>query len=64
MSAVIDFPLGRIRPVAKEGHAGSAEVIIFPGVRIERLAFDPAESLPAYRTGSASKTQPRDYDFC
>ena len=63
MSAVIEFPLSRVRPVMETGHAGTAEVIIFPGVRIERLAFDLAERLPACRTGSASKTQSRDYEF-
>lgn len=35
MDRVIEFPMGRVRP-SGEAKATPAEVIIFPGVRIER----------------------------
>lgn len=61
-SAVIEFPLGRVRPATRASETGDAEVIIFPGVRIERMMFDLAERLPAVRNGSSA--QPRgDFDF-
>ncbi len=63
MSAVIVFPAGRTRPVAQQEFSGSAEVIIFPGVRVERLAFDLAERLPALRNGSAQQVRAGDFDF-
>jgi hypothetical protein len=63
MSAVIEFPAGRIRQTAQQDITGSAEVIIFPGVRVERLAFDLAERLPVLRNGSASKVRASDFDF-
>ncbi len=36
MSAVIEFPANRIGKAAKDETGASADVIIFPGVRIER----------------------------
>ncbi len=54
-SAVIEFPLGRVRPPNRASEAGDAEVIIFPGVRFERMMFDLAERLPAVRNGSSAK---------
>lgn len=63
MSAVIVFPAGRTRPAAQREFSGSAEVIIFPGVRIERLMFDLSERLPALRNGSAQQARAGDFDF-
>lgn len=63
MSAVIEFPAGRTRPVALRENSGSAEVIIFPGVRIDRTGFDLAERLPAVRNGSSSQSRAGDFDF-
>lgn len=63
MSAVIEFPASRIRPAAQRDAFGNAEVIIFPGVRIERLAFDLAERLPAVRNGSVPQSRAGDFDF-
>jgi hypothetical protein len=41
-SAVIDFPQARVRPAAtREPGTGSADVVIFSGVRIERLPDEP-----------------------
>lgn len=46
MSAVIPFPTSRVRPLREAGDVGPAEVVIFPGVQIERMDFDLAERLP------------------
>lgn len=63
MSAVVEFPLNRRPPAARAETSVSAEVIIFPGVRIERLAFDLAGRLPAIRTGSTAKLRANEFDF-
>ena len=63
MRAVIEFPAGRTRSVARSETSGDAEVIIFPGVRVERMAFDLAERLPAVRNGSSSQSRAGDFDF-
>jgi hypothetical protein len=54
--------MGRVRPAAQANENAEAEIIIFPGVRVERMKFDLAERLPAVRNGSSA--QPRgDFDF-
>lgn len=63
MSAVIEFPERRNRKSTQAGNTGSAEVIIFPGVQVERLSFDLPERLPAVRGGASVKAKVRDYDF-
>ena len=63
MNAVIEFPLNRTRPAARTETSATAEVIIFPGVQIERLSFDLAERLPAIRAGSTAKMRASDFDF-
>jgi len=60
-STLIDFPLDRVRPSSGEAREGTAEVLIFTGVRIERM-FDLAERLPPARTGSISNAR-MDIDF-
>lgn len=54
-SAVIEFPQDRVRPACGEPRQ-PGEVLIFTGVRIERM-YDLAERLPAARTGSSAKTR-------
>lgn len=49
-SAVIEFPLDRVRPAGEGAAAGPARVLIFTGVRIERM-YDLAERLSPLRTG-------------
>ena len=44
-SAVIEFPLDRARPPGGTAKPASAEVLIFTGVRVERM-YDLAERLP------------------
>ena len=60
-STVIAFPLERVRPAAEEMPAGGCEVLIFTGVRIERM-YDLAERLPPARTGQVSNAR-MDIDF-
>ena len=59
-SAVIDFPLDRVRP-PRDSNGTSAEVLIFTGVRVERM-YDLAERLPPARTGYVSNAR-MDIDF-
>lgn len=59
---VIAFPLARVRPAAGEGQATGGEVVIFTGVRVERM-YDLAERLPAGpRSGQVSNAR-MDVDF-
>lgn len=60
-SAVIAFPLDRVRPAGGEPTGASAEVLIFTGVRVERM-YDLAERLPPARTGYVSNAR-MDIDF-
>ena len=60
-SAVIAFPLDRVRPSGADASGASAEVLIFTGVRIERM-YDLAERLPPARTGYVSNAR-MDIDF-
>lgn len=54
MNVVITFPTHRCAaPDARRPSGRSAEVIIFPGVRIERREFNLADRLPAVRPQSA-----------
>jgi hypothetical protein len=53
-NSVIEFPRDRVRPAAGAPSACPAEVLIFSGVRIERLPED-GEPLPKARSGLARK---------
>ena len=50
-SAVIEFPQARVRPAAPLAEGATAEVVIFTGVRIERLP-SPAKRQPRNSAGS------------
>ena len=57
--SVIEFPRDRVRPAAqREGLEQSAEVLIFTGVRIERMP-DDGEQLPKARNGMTRKGRGR-----
>jgi hypothetical protein len=62
-TAIIDFPAERVRQTPQSNSQASAEVIIFPGVRVERLMYDLAERLPAARAGSGAQTRTTEFDF-
>jgi hypothetical protein len=63
MTAVIEFPLNRVRPVAGLRPEFSAEVIIFPGVRVERLNCDLPERKPAIWTSAQQAAHATEFDF-
>jgi hypothetical protein len=63
LSSVIEFPRDRVRPPSESRAEGAAEVVIFPGIRIERLAFDLAERLPAQRLGAPKPVRGGEFDF-
>ena len=44
MSVVLQFPINRAAPREPGDVVHSAEVVIFPGVRVERRNFDPAST--------------------
>jgi|GEM_PF-5913490 len=60
-STVIAFPLDRVRPPRAGTRAEEGEVLIFTGVRVERM-YDLAERLPPARTGYVSNAR-MDVDF-
>jgi hypothetical protein len=61
MTAVIEFPAGRARKSSETDTSLKAEIIIFPGVRIERMEFSLADRIPL-RKGRTS-AQARQLDF-
>lgn len=64
LSSVIAFPQSRARPAGGALPDAAGEVIIFPGVRVERLIYDLSERPHAAR-GSASQIlrQPELEDY-
>lgn len=60
-TSVIEFPLDRARKPGAAVNDASGEVLIFTGVRVERM-FDLAERLPPARTGYVSNAR-MDVDF-
>lgn len=62
MGVLIAFPVERVKLGAPR--SAEAEVVIFPGVRVERLMYDLSERLPAVRNGSAAgQTRSSEFDF-
>lgn len=54
-SAVIEFPQARVRPAApRQPGTGPGEVVIFCGVRIERLSEEP-QAIQKARSGNIRK---------
>ncbi|MBM3519383.1 MAG: hypothetical protein FJX63_01205 [Alphaproteobacteria bacterium] len=49
MSAVIAFPIERTARTARGERNGPGEIVIFPGVRIERTDFSLSDRLPPAR---------------
>jgi hypothetical protein len=63
MSSVIAFPSKLVRPASETAMQGPADVIIFPGVRIERMAYDLSERLPTMRVGTKQTAHAKEFDF-
>jgi hypothetical protein len=56
MSVVVEFPLNRVAPT-RAGRGGSAEVVIFPGVRIERREFSLSDRIASPRKRRSGRAQ-------
>ena len=55
MSVVLQFPYNRVASRDQAEMALSAEVVIFPGVRVERRNFDLAKATATSRKRRASQ---------
>ena len=53
MTVVVNFPVEKVRPVKRVKGSASAEVLIFPGIRIERGEFSLSDRLPKASCPSA-----------
>jgi hypothetical protein len=53
MTTVIAFPMGRVKPSGDTLRAGYADVVIFPGVRVERREFNSAVAAPRRKRRSS-----------
>lgn len=55
MSKVVNFPIERTNQSERPLSAGSADIVIFPGVRIERREFNLADRHAKVGHGSNAK---------
>jgi hypothetical protein len=63
MGTILTFPRDLLRQPAKTAHRGPAEIVIFPGIRIERFDFSLADRLPPpRRRGRPSRMQALEID--
>ena len=63
MGTILTFPRDRWRQSAEQAHVRSAEIVIFPGIRIERYDFSLADRLPPpRRRGRPVRMQALDID--
>jgi hypothetical protein len=62
MGTILTFPRDRLRQSAKQARSGPAEIVIFPGVRIERYDFSLADRLPPPRRRRPSRLQALEID--
>jgi hypothetical protein len=63
MGTILTFPRERLEQSAARAHEGPAEIVIFPGVRIERFDFSLADRLPPpRRRGRPTRMQALDFE--
>jgi hypothetical protein len=63
MGTILTFPRDRLPQSAKRVHSEPAEIVIFPGIRIERYDFSLADRLPPpRRRGRPSRMQALEMD--
>ena len=55
MTVVLQFPVNRVIQRALNDVFSAGEVVIFPGVRVERRNFDPAKAAGPDRKRRASQ---------
>jgi hypothetical protein len=61
-SEIVEFPQARVRPANSLPDGASAEIVIFTGVRVERL-HDLAERLPPARKRTRRASATGDIEF-
>ncbi|NNE21951.1 MAG: hypothetical protein HKN11_05020 [Rhizobiales bacterium] len=59
MAEVLEFPVAKVRPAKRKKKGKSAEVLIFPGIRIERGEFSLSDRLPPARRKRTRSTRAR-----
>ena len=59
MAEVLNFPVGKVRPVKRKRKGSSAEVLIFPGICIERGEFSLSDRLPPARRKRSKSARAR-----
>lgn len=63
MGTILTFPRDRLPQSARQNLSGPAEIVIFPGIRIERYDFSLADRLPPpRRRGRPSRMQALEID--
>ncbi|MGQ0484379.1 MAG: hypothetical protein ACT4SY_03370 [Hyphomicrobiales bacterium] len=62
MGTVVEFPADRVMPVDGGRLQSQAEVVIFPGVRIERCEFSLADRVVARGKRSSPAVQQAEAD--
>ncbi len=62
MTTLVPFPIEKARRSASGEKGPDAMIIIFPGVRIERMDFSLADRLPTRGNRRTSQAQKFDYD--
>jgi hypothetical protein len=62
MGTILTFPRDLSRQTAKKSRSGPAEIVIFPGILIERYDFSLADRLPPRRRGRPSRIQALEID--
>jgi len=62
MGTVVEFPADRVMPVDGGRLQSRAEVVIFPGVRIERHEFSLADRVVPRRKRSSPAVQQAEAD--
>ncbi len=62
MNTVIEFPRNRIGGGPRNESAAPAEVVIFPGVRIERTAFSLADRIGASPKRTSTSARVKEFE--
>lgn len=62
MGTVVEFPANRVMPVDGSRLPSQAEVVIFPGVRVERREFNLADRVVPRRKRAAPAAQQVEAD--
>lgn len=61
MTNLVQFPFDRVKRHSSDLPAGSAEILLFTGVRIERSEFAPLKTASKPKRGNRSRQQAVKY---